>query len=460
MVHPGTRRPRPASALAALLVVVAVAAPVPSPGPTAAAGAATSRAAAPDAGTVDAPPTLPGSLGPGSTDVWVDAALRLFLGRGATAADLARWRTVVHVHGPGALTAALAASDEWAGTRVAALYREVLGRDPEPGGRAYWVARIGDGLTLERVAAALHGSEERYDRLGRDPGRFVDALYRMLLEREPDASGRDHWVRRLSTGTGRDVVADAFLASLESRRQRVDALYGELLGRAPDPAGRDHWVAALPALGDVALAATLVASDEHHRRTTGVARARVARAPVGPGTPFPLDATWRPGCPVPPEDLVALIFDHVTFEGTTARGVLIVHRDVADDVSAMVRAAHGSAFPLRRAEPADRYDGDDDASMAADNTSAFNCRTVAGTSTWSRHALGTAVDWNPVENPHVHDGGVDPPAGEAFVDRADVRPGMLVPGGAVLDVVDALGWGWGGRWRTAQDHQHVSLDGR
>jgi hypothetical protein len=98
--------------------------------------------------------------------------------------------------------------------------------------------------------------------------------------------------------------------------------------------------------------------------------------------------------------------------------------------------------------------------MAADNTSAFNCRVVAGTTTWSQHAYGRAVDVNPVRNPYVRDGGVDPPGGAAYTDRSDVRPGMLVEAGAVVDAVDRIGWGWGGRWSSGRDLQHLSRTGR
>ena len=70
-----------------------------------------------------------------------------------------------------------------------------------------------------------------------------------------------------------------------------------------------------------------------------------------------------------------------------------------------VRHAPGPAGPS--------LGGDDDALMAADMTSAFNCRTVSGTTTWSTHAYGTAVDINPVENPYVRGDAVQPSAGRA-----------------------------------------------
>ena len=66
--------------------------------------------------------------------------------------------------------------------------------------------------------------------------------------------------------------------------------------------------------------------------------------------------------------------------------------------------------------------------MAADNTSGFNCRFVGGTSRWSMHAYGEAIDVNPVENPYVRGRTVSPPAGRAYLDRTMPREGMAVQG--------------------------------
>ncbi len=70
--------------------------------------------------------------------------------------------------------------------------------------------------------------------------------------------------------------------------------------------------------------------------------------------------------------------------------------------------------------------------MAADNTSAFNCRFVAGTTRWSMHAYGKAIDLNPVENPYV----LGRPRlarrpGEPYADRSRDAPGMIHDGDAV-----------------------------
>jgi len=140
-------------------------------------------------------------------------------------------------------------------------------------------------------------------------------------------------------------------------------------------------------------------------------------------------------------------------------GALVVQRDVAEAVAEAFGALHADGFLIARMEPIERYRRDDDASMAANDTSAFNCRAVTGGSSWSEHSYGRAIDLNPVQNPYVRGSLTLPAAGEAYLDRDDVRPGMLVRPGAV-EVFDRLGWGWGGDLETLGDYQHVSATGR
>jgi len=111
-------------------------------------------------------------------------------------------------------------------------------------------------------------------------------------------------------------------------------------------------------------------------------------------------------------------------------------------------------------EPVDAFGGDDDRSMAANNTSAFNCRTIAGSSRWSEHAFGRAIDINPVQNPYVRGASVDPPAGATFLDRASGAPGLITADGPVVAAFAKIGWRWGGAWSAGQDYQHFSASGR
>jgi len=142
-------------------------------------------------------------------------------------------------------------------------------------------------------------------------------------------------------------------------------------------------------------------------------------------------------------------------------GTMMVAASVADDVLTVFHRLFDEHFPVRQMKPVEVFDGSDDASMAADNTSGFNCRyaVAPGPPQWSAHAFGTAIDVNTVENPYLEDGEVRPPAGVAYTDRSSYRPGMAVPNGQLVQAFAAVGWQWGGRWTASPDYQHFSRDG-
>jgi len=170
--------------------------------------------------------------------------------------------------------------------------------------------------------------------------------------------------------------------------------------------------------------------------------------------------SWRPGCPVPLRDLRLLRLTHKRFNGRVVTGRLIVHRDVARDVVTVFRRLYAGSFPIRRMVLIDTYGASDFRSIEADNTSAFNCRYVDGTTNWSEHAYGRAIDVNPIENPYVSRGGTSHRASMPYVDRSRRRRGMAFEGSAVVRAFDAIGWGWGGRWTSVKDYQHFSASGR
>jgi hypothetical protein len=149
------------------------------------------------------------------------------------------------------------------------------------------------------------------------------------------------------------------------------------------------------------------------------------------------------------------------FDDRAHDGSIVVAGNVATNVVSVFRTLYDRRFPIRQMQPVDAYAGSDPASMAADNTSGFNCRAAvaAGPPKWSAHAYGTAIDVNPVENPYLEGGRVQPERGAAFIDRGNVRPGMAAPGGVLNDAFAAVGWQWGGRWTGTPDYQHFSADG-
>ena len=167
--------------------------------------------------------------------------------------------------------------------------------------------------------------------------------------------------------------------------------------------------------------------------------------------------SYRQGCPVGPSELRTVAVSYWGFDGKPHAGRIVVAKRMAPGLVSVFRTLWEARFPLRRLRPVSAYRGSDDASMAADNTSGFNCRFVGGTSRWSMHAYGEAIDVNPVENPYVRGSTVSPPAGRAYLDRSRPRQGMAVRDGVLVRAFAAAGWKWGASFG---DYQHFSTTGR
>jgi len=173
-----------------------------------------------------------------------------------------------------------------------------------------------------------------------------------------------------------------------------------------------------------------------------------------------MESSWHAGCPVPLEDLRYVQVDYWGFDGREHRGELVVHTDAADGIATVFAELFAVRFPIERIVLIDDYGGDDNRSMAANNTSAFNCRYVAGTTRWSEHAYGRAIDINPVHNPYLRGSIVSPPAGADYLDRTLDEPGMVHVGDAAVTAFADIGWSWGGNWTNSKDYQHFSATGR
>ena len=160
-------------------------------------------------------------------------------------------------------------------------------------------------------------------------------------------------------------------------------------------------------------------------------------------------------------DRLALVrFAYLGFDGREhGDGELVVLDALADQVLAIFAELKARRFPIQQARLMNAYDGDDDASMDANNTSAFNDRNVIGTQSISMHAYGAAVDINPIQNPYLErDGGaltIAPKSGMDYARRRPLRPGMAE---SFVSVFAAHGFTvWGGRWRNP-DYQHFQID--
>ena len=170
--------------------------------------------------------------------------------------------------------------------------------------------------------------------------------------------------------------------------------------------------------------------------------------------------TWREGCPVGLDELSRLLVPYLGPDGEVHEGELIVATSVAPLVARAFEAALDEGFEITSIRPAREFGGSDDAMMAVDNTSAFNCRAVTGGGGFSEHSNGWAIDVNPLRNPYVRAGRVLPPEGVDWVDRTQRKPGMLTEDSALVRTLTESGWGWGGTWQALKDYQHLSATGR
>jgi len=170
--------------------------------------------------------------------------------------------------------------------------------------------------------------------------------------------------------------------------------------------------------------------------------------------------SWRAGCPVGLDDLRLLTMSFWGFDNAPHIGRMVLHRTQANAVLGVFHFLFAVRFPIQRMQLVDDFGADDNASMAANNTSAFNCRAVDGSpGVWSQHSYGWAVDINPVQNPWVRGTTVEPAAGLAYLDRSKQAPGMIHAGDVVVGLFSSIGWTWGGTFRSAKDYQHFSASG-
>jgi len=155
------------------------------------------------------------------------------------------------------------------------------------------------------------------------------------------------------------------------------------------------------------------------------------------------------------DTLTLVTVPYFSFSEMLGEGQLVVHRDLADEVEHIFKTLREMRFPIYHMVPIVAYGWNDDVSMAANNTSAFNYRVIAGTDRLSHHATGRAIDINPVQNPYVREGGIVAPAGATY---DPTQLGTITDD--VVSVFKSYGWEWGGDWSDPKDWQHFQKPAR
>lgn len=182
--------------------------------------------------------------------------------------------------------------------------------------------------------------------------------------------------------------------------------------------------------------------------------------------PIPMDVkqtmqryTWHEGCPVAINDLAYLQLSYWGFDNKIHQGILIVNEQLADEIVQIFHELFLIKFPIAKMQLLDAYQGDDEKSMADNNTVAFNCRALTSDSHfYSLHSYGRAIDINPLVNPFINNGFVLPPQGSAYLLRNPHIKGIIVKGNAAYKIFMKYGWRWGGDWQQLKDYQHFEKD--
>ena len=189
-------------------------------------------------------------------------------------------------------------------------------------------------------------------------------------------------------------------------------------------------------------------------RPPATAAAVISAVPVSQWQRIVAVGAWHPGCPVTRTSLRRVEVNFHGFDGAVHRGVLVVNADVATSVAAIFTQLFARGFPIHRMDPIEAFGGDDNASMAADNTSAYNCRRSSQANApagLSPHANGRAVDVNPYENPWV-----DPRCGcfspDSRYGRQRTGTGVIAKGGTAWTAFTRAGWTW--QDNSTIDYQH------
>ena len=181
---------------------------------------------------------------------------------------------------------------------------------------------------------------------------------------------------------------------------------------------------------------------------------------LGPVPPDVLArSSWTEECPVEVDELAYLTVSHYGFDGRFHTGEIMVNATVAEDVLSVFRRLHSARFPIEQMRVIRLDEVDDPPTGDWNETTSFVCRPAVGSSGWSQHAFGLAVDINPFHNPYQKADLVIPELASVYTDRANVRVGMILSDDVVTAAFADIGFAWGGNWNTLKDWMHFSQSG-
>lgn len=168
--------------------------------------------------------------------------------------------------------------------------------------------------------------------------------------------------------------------------------------------------------------------------------------------------SYADNCTVPYEDLRYVCIQYYNFDGKTCTGEIICNKKIAQDLVEIFYQLYVESYPIERIHLIDDYNADDELSCLDNNTSSFNYRVIDGTDHLSNHALGLAIDINPLYNPYIttKDGKITiyPYTASAYVQRDADFIAKIDHDDLAYKLFTEHGFTWGGDWNSVKDYQH------
>ena len=170
-------------------------------------------------------------------------------------------------------------------------------------------------------------------------------------------------------------------------------------------------------------------------------------------------SSWTRACPVAAADLRYVTVSFRGFDGLAHTGEMLVDARAARPLVTVFGKLFAARFPIERMRVTSAAELDAPPTGDDNTTDAYACRPVRGQKAWSQHAYGLAVDVDPFQNPYHQGAVVLPELATSYLDRGDVRAGMVLPGGPVVRAFASVGWAWGGDYHSLKDFMHFSANG-
>ena len=154
-------------------------------------------------------------------------------------------------------------SQEYSSLEIGGYYRELLGRNPDPGA-GYWIDQtVNHDMAWEWVAQNILASPERRGNYTGADG-YIRYLYYPILGRLPgdyDARAVNYWINRYNQVGALDVVRELWYTD-EAVELRLSGHYDFLLLRELDQDGLDYW-APRERQSDISTQVELASTEEY-----------------------------------------------------------------------------------------------------------------------------------------------------------------------------------------------------